>query len=601
MKKLLLALALFLIPSLAWAQCNGVFPNNTVCGNITGANNTPRPTPPTSFQGSAGGTNGQVQYNCSGALCGENQVTTTQGGTGADNSTNTANDILVSNGTNGTFVHRTLTTVLHAVCTLSPSTCGYILGYYSADWFGVIGYAPTNLSTTGCASGSAGGPDDTTALTTAINQPFKVKLPSNRCYKITQWSNATTSGGGLYGDRSATVWMPAASFNNTTPSSTLNPLASNALGFYLQGQLTTPFTSAFAITLDGFRIISEVSDGRAVGAIAIRNCTNCAITNMEIAGFPVGAAVYADTLTNFTFTGNYIHDITSNLSVWGATSVQIMGLAIDGSRVNGVGSRYNHIQNNFLQNIVFTGATTAQQQSVGLGVFTLGGVGEHVITGNIINNTGECIDNYSTNSVIVGNNVETCLQGGINIKHQGSFNTLSHNVIRASGLYGITLSGDTVATTAENLVDANTIIGLDPLAVNSGLVTACIRFNDNGATFHSTLNMLQNNYCDASGGKYGYYGDASDGQGNYYQNNFASGYSVQFQFFGAGTAQQWGTFSVAQLNATGLACTGSTRGLQFIVGDLASAPAYLSNLPGSGGGTVAAAYRCNGTNYQAGG
>lgn len=70
MKRLLIALALFLIPALAQAQCNGVFPNNTVCGNITGANNTPRPTNPASFQGSAGGTNGQIQYNLSGALAG---------------------------------------------------------------------------------------------------------------------------------------------------------------------------------------------------------------------------------------------------------------------------------------------------------------------------------------------------------------------------------------------------------------------------------------------------------------------------------------------------------------------------------------------------
>lgn len=42
-KKLLLALTLFLVPAAASAQCNGVFANNTVCGNVTGASNTPRP------------------------------------------------------------------------------------------------------------------------------------------------------------------------------------------------------------------------------------------------------------------------------------------------------------------------------------------------------------------------------------------------------------------------------------------------------------------------------------------------------------------------------------------------------------------------------
>ena len=77
MKRLLLTLALLFAPSLVFAQCNGVFPNNTVCGNATGASNTPRPTSPSAFQGSAGGTNGQIQYNNSGALGGltDTQVT----------------------------------------------------------------------------------------------------------------------------------------------------------------------------------------------------------------------------------------------------------------------------------------------------------------------------------------------------------------------------------------------------------------------------------------------------------------------------------------------------------------------------------------------
>lgn len=48
MRKLLLALAL-LLPSPAWAQCNGVFPANTLCGNLSAS-----PAPPAAF--SAAGT-----------------------------------------------------------------------------------------------------------------------------------------------------------------------------------------------------------------------------------------------------------------------------------------------------------------------------------------------------------------------------------------------------------------------------------------------------------------------------------------------------------------------------------------------------------------
>src|ERR1700744_2477648 len=37
MKKLLLILALLCAPTISWAQCTGVFPSNTLCGNLTGA------------------------------------------------------------------------------------------------------------------------------------------------------------------------------------------------------------------------------------------------------------------------------------------------------------------------------------------------------------------------------------------------------------------------------------------------------------------------------------------------------------------------------------------------------------------------------------
>lgn len=49
MKKLLLALALLFVPSIAWAQCNGAFPNNTVCGNLSGGVAPPTAVPTTTL------------------------------------------------------------------------------------------------------------------------------------------------------------------------------------------------------------------------------------------------------------------------------------------------------------------------------------------------------------------------------------------------------------------------------------------------------------------------------------------------------------------------------------------------------------------------
>jgi hypothetical protein len=70
MKRFLLVGLLTLLPASAFAQCNGIFANNTVCGNVTGASNLPRPTNPSAFLGAAGGSNGQIQYNNNGALGG---------------------------------------------------------------------------------------------------------------------------------------------------------------------------------------------------------------------------------------------------------------------------------------------------------------------------------------------------------------------------------------------------------------------------------------------------------------------------------------------------------------------------------------------------
>jgi hypothetical protein len=68
MKKLLFALLLF--PSIAHAQCNGVFPPNTLCGNPTGANALPKPTPNSVLTGVPGGSAGQIEFNNGGTTFG---------------------------------------------------------------------------------------------------------------------------------------------------------------------------------------------------------------------------------------------------------------------------------------------------------------------------------------------------------------------------------------------------------------------------------------------------------------------------------------------------------------------------------------------------
>lgn len=150
MKRIILALALFLLPSVAFAQCNGIFPNNTACGNISGSSNTGRPIPLSSFPANApGGTTGQIQYNAGSGTFGgftAGQDCSVNTSTGAVNCTKlqnvpvtttsaATNDVLAYNGTG--FVHSAFASVLNSICTLSPSTCTYLFGYAYAPWWGV--------------------------------------------------------------------------------------------------------------------------------------------------------------------------------------------------------------------------------------------------------------------------------------------------------------------------------------------------------------------------------------------------------------------------------------------------------------------------------
>jgi hypothetical protein len=77
MKKLLLALTLFLIPVAASAQCNGVFSASQVCGSVGGG--VPGPIPFSSVGGNAAAPNGSVQFNSGGSFAGNAGLTYSAG------------------------------------------------------------------------------------------------------------------------------------------------------------------------------------------------------------------------------------------------------------------------------------------------------------------------------------------------------------------------------------------------------------------------------------------------------------------------------------------------------------------------------------------
>lgn len=70
MKRLLISVTLFLLPTLASAQCNGVFDPFTVCGNATASPGIPGMVPQAAITGVPGGVPPQIQYNNGGLFGG---------------------------------------------------------------------------------------------------------------------------------------------------------------------------------------------------------------------------------------------------------------------------------------------------------------------------------------------------------------------------------------------------------------------------------------------------------------------------------------------------------------------------------------------------
>ena len=174
MRKLLLALALCLLPSVAFAQCAGVFPANTVCGNFG-----PVPAPPaattltTSITGPSSSTSGFIPnwIGTAGVQLGsQNTITTSQvfnftntiSGSGANNLANTTS-LFVANITSNLYYKGTLVNLLSGggACNISASSSGYV---YNA---GSLGCLTSNTLVT------SGGMDTETGqfLLTTVTRP----------------------------------------------------------------------------------------------------------------------------------------------------------------------------------------------------------------------------------------------------------------------------------------------------------------------------------------------------------------------------------------------------------------------------------------------
>ena len=273
--------------------------------------------------------------------------------------------------------------------------------------------------------------DDTAAIQAALNAALAagggaVTLVRGLTYKVTS-KISIPSNCGLVGDGTATIYAPAANFNNT---SLTNRYASNSAVIDMSGQTGSPFTASANPFLIGVKIQSQVSQGRCVDAVVIRNATSAVVRDCEIYGFPVGCGIKAASLSGETlFANNYIHDFLDNTTSWVGTP-QSTAIEIDGDRINSVYSFGVKILNNEIKQIQLGAAavTSYGYQTDGINIQSISGA-DFIVTGNRIIDVGEGIDHWGERSVISNNSFTNTYAAGSKLIYGAAYNAIQGYVI----------------------------------------------------------------------------------------------------------------------------------------------------------------------------
>lgn len=215
MKKLLLLFVLLFIPSIASAQCNGVFPASNVCGTNSIGPNTPGPLPLSSFALSPGGVSGDVQTNNgSGGLAGvpAGQLTLTPTGG-----------------------------------TVARSFSNLFGNFLTVKDFGAVGDGSTSDQTAFQAMIDASCPGHLAVIppAAAVNQIFPILIPASaNPYIVTQLNATNCAGFTMWGMGSGAV-QPVIKYTVASPANTIIDMTGSGAGFNLKN----------------FGVLGPISDG----------------------------------------------------------------------------------------------------------------------------------------------------------------------------------------------------------------------------------------------------------------------------------------------------------------------------------------------------
>jgi hypothetical protein len=393
----------------------------------------------------------------------------------------------------------------------------------------------TNISAARIGAGQGG--SDAAIFQPYLDAGYLIELNSNTQYNFESGVTITHNNSGFIGDGTPTIYGSAAHFTNTNLS---NQFGTDACFIYAHGLLTAPYTPIDNPILSGFKIQSEVSGGRSINAVAVRNADNPKVKGLNISGFPVSKGIQLDSITGKSeIMNNKIHDFYDNTN-WGAGSPQITGIQVDNNLVNSVPSSFPKIEDNFITDLT-VGSTFKMAhgyQTDGINVANPLTI-TPIVCDNYQKNCGEGYDIWGKNGIIQNNYSQDCFYFNFKLVNGAQHHLVTGNKGYNGGIANLVLAGS--GTTSQgceyNTIIGNDFSGVDPnnlsAAGEPGFgTTACVKIENNGSN-GTTLpypnhNLLLNNNCNPGPhGKYAYANESGDITNQWLFNPMVAG-SVAF-------------------------------------------------------------------------
>lgn len=304
MKKLLLALALLLAPSTAFAQCNGIFPNGTFCGNLSGA--------------SAPG--GPIALN-TGSIVGPGSTT--------------IGDIVTWNNTLGTLTADSGILATSLAPLASPTFTGIPAAPTAALNTNTTQLATTAFVQTAIAAGG-------TNCTTAGAFPVGIGGGASQC-SLVAGSTATLTGGPLTVNSTALSTTQGLLITQSSPTSgsSAGPLNYNRLNITNTYNATgggsvdgAANTNIAGLRVDFYEHGTNIGASQSAGILSHYHITTAAVNGSDkqaIIGFTYGNVTDSGA-------GGWVGVVGEALADTGATATLVEGMEADAG-VNGTATK----------------------------------------------------------------------------------------------------------------------------------------------------------------------------------------------------------------------------------------------------------------------